>query len=350
MDKKLRVAHYLNQFFGGIGGEEKADVAPQTRDGAVGPGRAINQILGDQGEVIGTVICGDNFYAERTEEAIGRIVEGIKVFEPDLLIAGPAFNAGRYGLACGEICKILQEQQGIPAVTGMYEENPGTDLFHQEVYIIKSDESVRGMNDAVSKMVGIGLKLVHDEPIGRPEVEGYFTRGIVRNEFTDKNAAERATDMLLARIRGDSYQPELELPKFDRVKPAHLQNDLPRATIALATDGGLVPKGNPDKMESNRSTRFAVYGVEGRDSLSPDEFEANHMGFDTALVNEDPNRLVPLDVLKDMEKEGMIGHVHNKVYTTAGVATSLKNAETIAAGIAASMKADGVDAVILTST
>ena len=46
----------------------------------------------------------------------------------------------------------------------------------------------------------------------------------------------------------------------------------------------------------------------------------------------------------------MIGKVNDKIYTTAGVATSLKNAENIARGIAETMKADGVDAVILTST
>jgi glycine reductase len=74
------------------------------------------------------------------------------------------------------------------------------------------------------------------------------------------------------------------------------------------------------------------------------------MGFDTDLVNQDPNRLVPLDVLRELEREGVIGKVHEKVYTTAGVATSLKNAEIIAQGIAEAMKADGVDAVILTST
>ncbi|MEW6335330.1 MAG: glycine/sarcosine/betaine reductase selenoprotein B family protein, partial [Thermodesulfobacteriota bacterium] len=37
----LRVAHYLNQFFGGIGGEEKAEAGPMVHQGAVGPGRAI---------------------------------------------------------------------------------------------------------------------------------------------------------------------------------------------------------------------------------------------------------------------------------------------------------------------
>jgi glycine reductase len=59
---------------------------------------------------------------------------------------------------------------------------------------------------------------------------------------------------------------------------------------------------------------------------------------------------VPLDVLRELEKEGVIGKVHEKIYTTAGVATSLKNAEMIARGIVKEMKANGVDAVILTST
>jgi glycine reductase len=129
-----------------------------------------------------------------------------------------------------------------------------------------------------------------------------------------------------------------------------LEKDLSRAILALATDGGLVPKGNPDKMDSSRSTRFAIYSIEGIDKLRPEEFEANHMGFDTEKVNQDPNRLVPLDVLRELEKEGVIGKVHEKIYTTAGVATSLKNAEMIARGIVKEMKANGVDAVILTST
>jgi glycine reductase len=68
------------------------------------------------------------------------------------------------------------------------------------------------------------------------------------------------------------------------------------------------------------------------------------------LVNEDPNRLVPVDALRSMEREGRIGKLHEEVFTTAGVATALKNAELIARGMAEAMKAHGIDAVILTST
>jgi len=347
---KIRVVHYLNQYFGGLGGEKKANESPQKKGGAVGPGRAINHLMGERGEVVGTIICGDNYYSERTEQAINEMIEMISGYEPDLVLAGPAFNAGRYGMACGELCKTVQERLGVPALTGMFKENPGVDLFHEDVYIVKTDESVRGMNDAISKMVRIGLNLVKREPIGLPDEEGYFPRGIAKNVFTDKNAAERAVDMVLAKIKGTPFKTELELPRFDRVEPARLKKNLASATIALATDGGLVPKGNPGRMESNRSTRFAVYSIRGMDALTPDKFEVNHMGFDTGLVNKDPNRLVPLDVVREMEEEGVIGRVLDRIYTTAGVATSLKNAQRIARGIVESMKAEGVDAVILTST
>ena len=36
----MKVLHYLNQFFGGIGGEEHANEPARLVDGAVGPGRA----------------------------------------------------------------------------------------------------------------------------------------------------------------------------------------------------------------------------------------------------------------------------------------------------------------------
>ncbi|MDA1468369.1 glycine/betaine/sarcosine/D-proline family reductase selenoprotein B [Brachyspira hyodysenteriae] len=34
----------------------------------------------------------------------------IKSFSPDLVIAGPAFNAGRYGTACGTVAKMVQDE------------------------------------------------------------------------------------------------------------------------------------------------------------------------------------------------------------------------------------------------
>ena len=49
---KIKVVHYINNFFAGIGGEEKADVPPEIRPGTVGPGLALQAALGDQFEVV----------------------------------------------------------------------------------------------------------------------------------------------------------------------------------------------------------------------------------------------------------------------------------------------------------
>ena len=65
----IRVVHYLNQFFGGVGGEDQADLRPRVVEGAVGPGRAIQKALGGRGEVVVTIICGDNYFAENIESA-----------------------------------------------------------------------------------------------------------------------------------------------------------------------------------------------------------------------------------------------------------------------------------------
>src|SRR5256712_10271973 len=106
--RMLRVVCYLNQFFGQLGGEEKAGVGPQVVDGAVGAARAVQQALGDAGTVVATVICGDNYAAEQAERAVAEMVALVAAARPDLVVAGPAFLAGRYGVACGALCAAVR--------------------------------------------------------------------------------------------------------------------------------------------------------------------------------------------------------------------------------------------------
>ncbi len=56
----IRAVHYLNQFYGGIGGEDKANVPVEVQEGPVGPGRPLEQLFDGQGTVVATIICGDN--------------------------------------------------------------------------------------------------------------------------------------------------------------------------------------------------------------------------------------------------------------------------------------------------
>ena len=73
---------YLNQFFGQIGGEDKAGVGPQVFAGAVGAARAVQQALGDAGEVVATVVCGDNYVAERADRPSLQLLDLVAAREP----------------------------------------------------------------------------------------------------------------------------------------------------------------------------------------------------------------------------------------------------------------------------
>ena len=349
-EKMIRVVHYINQFFGGIGGEDKAHVPPRVVEGAAGPAKAVQMALRGWGEVVATVICGDNYYAENIDAASAECVRMIAPFHPDVLIAGPAFNAGRYGVACGAVCKAVQEGLGIPAVTGMYHENPGLELYRSDVYIIPTADSAKGMGEEIPKLVALARKLAARERIGSPSEEGYFLRGLLVNELAEKTGAERVMDMLFAKLRGEPFLSEVPRPTYDRVEPAPPILDMGSARIAMVTDGGLVPKGNPDRIEIRTATRYGRYAIRDLDRLNPAEYEVSHEGYDSIFVRQDPNRLVPVDVLRDLEREGLIGKLHEYFYSTTGVANIVEVMKGLGRRIAAELKADGVAGVILTST
>lgn len=120
--------------------------------------------------------------------------------------------------------------------------------------------------------------------------------------------------------------------------------------IALVTEGGLVPAGNPDRLESARAGRFLKYSIAGVSALAGGRFESVDRGWDNRHVNEDPNRLLPLDVISELEKDQTALKVHEYFYTTTGVATSIEDSERMGRSIAKELMDQHISAVILTST
>lgn len=338
-----RVVHYVNQFFAGIGGEEQAHIPAELREGVVGPGAAINTALGDTAEIIATVVCGDSFFNENLEEAKKEILEMIKSQNPDMVIAGPAFNAGRYGTACATVAAMVKEELHIPVLTGMYEENPGVDMFRKDIHIIPTGDSAASMRKAVPALVKFALKRLNGEKIGSPEEDGYFAQGARVNFFTQKPGAERAVEMLVSKLQGKEFTTEYPMPVFDNVEPGAAIKDLSKARIALVTSGGIVPSGNPDRIESSSASKYGKYELENRG-------ETAHGGYDPVYANERPDRVLPVDVIEDLLKEGKIGSLHPYYYTTTGNGTSTKNSAGFAKEYAQFLVDDKVDAVILTST
>ena len=348
---KLKVVHYINQFFAQIGGEEKADYPVELRVGeVVGPGMALTQNFKDEAEIIATIVCGDSYFNENLEKAKAEILEMVKEQAPDIFIAGPAFNAGRYGVACGTIAAAVQEELGIPSLTVMYVENPGADMFKNQVYMVSTKNSAAGMRDAVKKMAPLAVKLGKGEKIGSSAEEGYMPNGIRVNFFEKERGSQRAVKMLIKKLAGKPFETEFPMPDFDRVDPNPAVKDLAHAKIALVTSGGIVPKGNPDHIESSSASHYGEYDITGVTDLTEDTYETAHGGYDPVYANEDADRVLPVDVLRDMEKEGIIGELHHLFYTTTGNGTAVASAKAFADEFSKKLVADGVDAVILTST
>ena len=347
---KIKVVHYLNNFFAGIGGEEKADIKPEIRPGVVGPGAALAAALGDEYEVVATAICGDNYFGENLAEATKTLLEMIGKYEPALFVAGPAFNAGRYGVACGAICKAVEANLGIPVITGMYNENPGADMYKVDLHIILTADSAADMKNAMPKIAALGKKMVKGEEILSPAIEGYIERGIRVNYFHEKRGSSRAVDMLLKKMAKQEFVTEYPMPKFDRVAPNPAIKDISKAKIAIVTSGGIVPQGNPDRIESSSATKYGVYSIEGMDRMSADDFMTIHGGYDRAFVTENPNLVIPLDALRVLEKNGEIGELANYFISTTGTGTSTGNSKGFGESFTKKLLADGIDAVILTST
>jgi glycine reductase len=349
MASQVRVVHFLNQFFAGLGAEEKANTPVSVVEGAVGPGRVLERSFGDQGRVVATVISGDNYFNEELGAATVAVREALARFKPHVVVAGPALNAGRYGLACGEVCSIALEA-GIPAVTGMFAENPGVLQYRRRVFIVPTGETPADMTRNIQTMARLALKMARGEELGPPEVEGYLQRGIRQPGMRAKPGAERAADMLVARLAGRAFQTELSIEMPEQVTPAAPLTDLSSTTIALITTGGLVPKGNPDRLARGGAKEYFEYSIEGLESMTPDRWESVHRGFYTGIVNENPNYILPLNILRELEREGAIGNLHPTYFSTSGVGTAVAEARRMGAEIGRHLKEAGVNAAVMVAT
>ena len=349
MSSPLRVVHYVNQFFGGIGGEDQAHVGVTVRAGALGPGRVLEKALGDGARVEATIICGDNFASEREAEASRAIAAELDRIKPDVVVAGPAFGSGRYGLACALVCKLAHSQD-IPAITAMHPENPGASSARRGIYIVPTGASTTSMQTALDAVAPLARRLARGEALGAAEVDGYLPRGNRRVHDRGRPGYQRALDMLLDKLHGRPYRSEVPYAPPERVPPAPPIADLSRARIAMVTTGGLVRKGNPDRQVSANAVRYHRHTVTELESLSPADWEAYHAGYFNHLVNSNPNYILPLSFLRDLERQGKVGRVHEHIYALPGVSTPVAVSAGHGRSIAQDLKAGGVDGALLVAT
>jgi glycine reductase len=345
---QVRIVHFLNQFFAGAGGEEKANLPVDARDGAVGPGRRLQELLGQDGRVVATLWGGDNYFGEQPDAARQRVRELLGEIGPDVVVAGPAFDAGRYGVACAEVCAAAREL-GIAAVTAMHPENPGA-AVHRETLVVPTGRSAAEMPAALADLARLALKLGRGQALGPATEEGYLPRGVRRPGLRQKSGRERALDMLRARLRGEPFATEMVVRAYEVVPPAPPVGDLAKATLALVTTGGIVPRGNPDRLVRGGADQWFRYSIVGLPALDAGDWDCVHRGFHIELVKENPNYVLPLHVVRDLERASVIGGVYPWFFSTSGVGTAVTNARRMGEEMARELESAGVAAAILVAT
>jgi glycine reductase len=337
---EMKVVHYLNQFFAGLGGEEAAGAAPVRLEGAVGPGRGLGL------DVAATLACGDDFFGEREDEALAALLRFVDEERPDVLVCGPSFGSGRYGYACGTLAREVA-RRGVPAVCAMDPESPGVAAAEGAAYVVPTSGNVAGMREALPKIAALARRLAEGAELGPPDEEGYLPRGLRRNERTGVSGAARAIDLLLSKLGGET-RTEVAAAVEPVAPPPPIR--LAGAKLALVTEAGCVPQGNPDGLPTIRAHAWLRYPLPAEGTLVTGAYESVHGGFDVGAANADPNRLVPLDVITELVREGRIGSLHDTFYTTTGNGTPVATSVKFGQEIADELKEAGVEAVVLSGT
>jgi len=346
--------YYINQFFAGIGGEDKADVPVDFKPGAVGPGKRLQELLKDSAEIVATVYCGDNYFTNHTAEALKAIIRIARDQKVRLLVAGPAFASGRYGFACAEVCHAVSKALDIDCVTTMYPENPGVETYKQykdhRVYAFPTTEVVSGMNEALTRLAPFVARLASGVKIGIPPVEGYIPRGFRLDEVAAESGAVRAVKMLVDKMAGRPFITEIPVESLESI-PVHPRiTNLKDVHLALVTTSGVIPMGNPDGFRGYQNTKWAKYSIAKLNSMLDAPSDAPHGGYNTEFMKKNPNFGVPLDVCREMEKEGVFRKLYGYYYVTPGARGLISVMHRVGKEMFDDMKKDGVDAVLLVST
>jgi len=350
----VRLMHYTNQFFAGLAGEEEADMPVGSFEGSVGPGKRLQAKLGGSAEIVVTAYCGDNHLTEHTHEALARILRIARDHDVELLIAGPAFASGRFGLACAEVCHTVSSSLRLGCVTSMHPENPGVRTYQQymneKVFAFPTTEGVSGMEDALSRMAEFVAKLAAGSAIGSPATEGYIPRGFRRDEMQSQSGVARAVDMLLDKMAGRPFDTEIPVESLEKIPVAPPVVNLSGACVALATTCGVLPEGNPDGFKAAGNDQWRKYSIDKLNTMGNTSWDVMHGGYNTAFIKDNPNFGVPLDVCRELAKEGTLGRVYPDFYMTSGCSGAIPVMQRMGSEMAANMKAEGVDAALLVST
>jgi glycine reductase len=85
-------------------------------------------------------------------------------------------------------------------------------------------------------------------------------------------------------------------------------------------------------------------------SLSGSDWEAYHSGYFNHIVNANPNYILPLNFLRDLQDAGVIEEVFEWIYALPGVSTPVAISQQMGQSIAKDLQDAQVTGCLLVST
>jgi D-proline reductase (dithiol) PrdB len=143
-----------------------------------------------------------------------------------------------------------------------------------------------------------------------------------------------------------------EQPPHPPIPWARVTKPLPASKVALVSTAGISMRGDtPFDMESERRrpNRGDPTFRRIRSDATAADVEVNHLHINTVFIRRDLNVALPLDRLRELADEGVVGASAAAHYSTMGyqgASTEVLERET-APAIAAAMAEEGVDLVLL---
>jgi D-proline reductase (dithiol) PrdB len=134
-----------------------------------------------------------------------------------------------------------------------------------------------------------------------------------------------------------------------------LEKPVSETMFELMTSGGISMKTDPP-FDVEREKREPEWGDPTSRQISAsagqDDIDVNHLHINTDYIKQDINVILPLTRFKEFEKEGIIGSLAATSYSYYGFQPPhpKKLLEETVPAVAASMKKEGVEAVLLTPT
>ena len=134
-----------------------------------------------------------------------------------------------------------------------------------------------------------------------------------------------------------------------------LQKPVSDTTFALMTSAGISMKTDPP-FDVEREKREPEWGDPSCRNIpataGPTDIDVNHLHINTSYIEQDINVILPLTRFQEFEKEGIIGHLAPTSYSYYGFQPSYPKdlLEEAVPAVASRMKAEGVEAVLLTPT